>query len=242
MKNKKVVQKNGTFPFRLQVIKSDLLSATMLIAPKTGNIIRSGIELDDHLKPLAYWIEKKTPDGYIEYDPDRVRADEVIHLWTRQQPDQIRGISDLAPIIKRLKETQDYLDAETVAAKIAACFSVFVKTQTGSPGTVGRAAVAKDPEKKKLQSIRPGMIKYLQPGESVETANPSRGIANAKDYVAIQTRLAGAGLGLSYELMSRDFTKSSFSWTRTLRIMSFTLSTSSETYALTPMPLLLMFT
>ena len=191
---KKVVQKSGAFPFRLQVIKSDLLSATMLIAPKTGNIIRSGIELDDHLKPLAYWIEKKTPDGYIEYDPDRVRADEVIHLWTRRQPDQIRGISDLAPIIKRLKETQDYLDAETVAAKIAACFSVFVKTQTGSPGVVGRAAVAKDPEKKKLQSIRPGMIKYLQPGESVETANPSRGIANAKDYVAIQTRLAGAGL------------------------------------------------
>lgn len=211
---KKVVQKNGTFPFRLQVIKSDLLSATMLIAPKTGNIIRSGIELDDHLKPLAYWIEKKTPDGYIEYDPDRVRADEIIHLWTRRQPDQIRGISDLAPIIKRLKETQDYLDAETVAAKIAACFSVFVKTQTGSPGTVGRAAVAKDPEKKKLQSIRPGMIKYLQPGESVETANPSRGIANAKDYVAIQTRLAGAGLGLSYELMSRDFNQSSFSAAR----------------------------
>ena len=31
---KKVVQKNGTFPFRLQVIKSDLLSQYMLRAPK----------------------------------------------------------------------------------------------------------------------------------------------------------------------------------------------------------------
>lgn len=211
---KKVINRRGRFPLKLQVIKSDLLSQYLIRAPKTNNVIRSGIELNDHLQPLAYWIDKKTPDGYTEYDPDRVRADEIIHLWTRSQPDQIRGMSDLTPIIKRLKDTQDYLDAETVAAKIAACFSVFITTQTGAPGMVGRIGNTKDPEKKKIQSIRPGMIKYLAPGESVTTANPSRGIASAKDYVSIQERLAGAGLGLSYELMSRDFNRSSFSAAR----------------------------
>lgn len=211
---KKVMQRGKKFPLQLQVLKSDLLSSYLFNAPKTGNVIRSGIELNDHLKPLAYWINKKSPDGFIEYDPDRVPAEQIIHLWMRYQPDQIRGMSALTPIIKRLKDTQDYLDAETVAAKIAACFSVFITTQTGAPG-VGRAIGAtKDPERKKLQSIRPGMIKYLAPGESVETANPSRGMANAKDYVSIQERLAGAGLGLSYELMSRDFNKSSFSSAR----------------------------
>ena len=211
---KKVIQKGRGFPLTLQIIKSDLLSQYLLTAPKTGNVIRSGVELDNHLKPLAYWMNKKTPDGYVEYDPERIPAGEMIHLWTRQQPDQIRGMSDLTPIIKRLKDTQDYLDAETVAAKIAACFSVFITTQTGAPGTVGRVGQPKDPERKRLQSIRPGMIKYLAPGESVTTANPSRGMASAKDYVAIQERLAGAGLGLSYELMSRDFNQSSFSAAR----------------------------
>ena len=211
---KKVIDRKSRFPLKLQVIKSDLLSQYLIRAPKTNNVIRSGIELNDQLRPLAYWIDKKTPDGYTEYDPDRVRADEIIHLWTRSQPDQIRGMSDLTPIIKRLKDTQDYLDAETVAAKIAACFSVFITTQTGAPGAVGRIGNAKDAESKRLQSIRPGMIKYLAPGESVTTANPSRGIASAKDYVSIQERLAGAGLGLSYELMSRDFNSSSFSAAR----------------------------
>ena len=211
---KKVVRRGRKFPLCLQVIKSDLLSSVMLTAPKTNNVIRSGVELDDHLKPLAYWINKKSPDGYIEYDPDRVPASQILHLWLRSKPDQIRGMSDLTPIIKRLKDTQDYLEAETIAAKIAACFSVFITTQTGAPGNVGRTTIAKDPEKKKLQSIRPGMIKYLAPGESVSTANPSRSIATAKDYVAIQERLAGAGLGLSYELMSRDFNNSSFSAAR----------------------------
>lgn len=211
---KKTVSKQGKFPLKLQVIKSDLLSQYMLTAPKTGNVIRSGVELDAHLKPLAYWIDKKSPDGFIQYDPDRIAAGEIIHLWTRKQPDQIRGVSDLAPIIKRLKDTQDYLDAETVAARIAACFSVLITTETGTAGAVGRIGNTKDPEGKKLQSLRPGMIKYLAPGEKVETVSPSRGMANTKDYISIQERLAGAGLGLSYELMSRDFNKASFSSAR----------------------------
>ena len=211
---KKVVSRRGKFPLRLQVIKSDLLSQYMIYAPKTHNIIRSGIELDGTLRPLAYWIDKKSPDGYVQYDPDRVTADQIIHLWTRTQPDQIRGMSDLTPVIKRMKDTQDYLDAEGLAAKIAACFSVFITTQTGAPGMVGRVGNAKDPEKKRLQSIRPGMIKYLAPGEKVETANPSRSITNAKDFISVQERLAGAGLGMSYELMSRDFNSSSFSSAR----------------------------
>lgn len=212
---KKVVTRKGRHPLKLQVIKSDLLSSFLMYAPKTNNIIRSGIELNAHLRPLAYWIDRKSADGYVEYNPDRVPAEQIIHLWTRSQPDQIRGISDLAPIIKRLKDTQDYLDAETLTARIAACFSVFITTETGAPGTAGRMGLnTKDPEGKKLKAIRPGMVQYLAPGESIKTANPSRGLANARDYVAIQERLAGAGLGLSYELMSRDFNTSSFSSAR----------------------------
>ncbi len=210
---KKVFSRNRRFPLQLQVVKSDLLTQYMLYAPKTNNIIRSGIELDEHLMPLAYWIDKKTPDGYVAYDPERIPADEIIHLWTRTQPDQVRGMSDLAPMIKRMKDVHDYLDAETVAAKIAACFSLFI-TQDSVPTNVGRFNNVQDSEGKQLQSIRPGMIKYLNPGEKVDTAQPSRSITSAKDFVNIQSRLAGAGLGLSYELMTRDFNQSSFSAAR----------------------------
>ena len=210
---KKIIsrRKQGV-PFQLQVLLTDLLDSNLLTAPGSQNIIRSGIELDSNLKPLAYWIEKKSPDGYILYDPDRVPARNIIHMWQRRRPDQIRGMSYLTPIITRIKDTGDYLDAETVAAKIAACFSVFITSNIGAPGA-GRFA-KKDAEGKPLQRVRPGMITHLQPGESVETANPSRSVTNAKDFVGVQQRLAGAGLGLSYELMSRDFTKSSFSAAR----------------------------
>ncbi len=210
---KKVISKKGKFPLKLQIIKSDLLSQYLLTAPKTNNIIRSGIELDDYLQPLAYWIDKKSPDGYITYDPDRVPANQILHLWTKRYPDQIRGISDLVAVIKRLKDTQDYMDAEVIAARIAACFSVFI-TQDSLPATAGRFNNMKDKEGKQLQSIRPGMVKYLAPGEKVETANPSRSITSAKDFISIQERLSGAGMGLSYEIISRDFNQSSFSAAR----------------------------
>ncbi len=210
---KKVISKKGKFPLKLQIIKSDLLSQYLLTAPKTNNIIRSGIELDDYLRPLAYWIDKKSPDGYITYDPDRVPANQILHLWTKRYPDQIRGISDLVAVIKRLKDTQDYMDAEVIAARIAACFSVFI-TQDSLPATAGRFNNMKDKEGKQLQSIRPGMVKYLAPGEKVETANPSRSITSAKDFISIQERLSGAGMGLSYEIISRDFNQSSFSAAR----------------------------
>ena len=210
---KKVYDNKAEIPLKLQVIKSDLLAQNQLHAPKTGNIIRSGIELSEHLKPLAYWIEKKTADGYVLYDPDRVPAEEMIHLWLRLHPDQIRGMSMLTPIIRRIKATSDYLEAEEIAARLAACFAVFITTQIGGPGAVGRNT-QKDGEGKQLKTMRPGMVTYLNPGESVTTANPSRSVTSAKDFVGLQQRLAGAGMGLSYELMSRDFTKSSFSAAR----------------------------
>lgn len=208
-----VVDKKATIPFKLQVIKSDLLDTYLTYAPKNNNVIRSGIELNDYLMPLAYWIQRKSPDGYITYESERIPANQIIHLWLKNNPDQIRGISDLAPVIKRLKDVQDYLNAETVAAKVAACFSVFITKN--NPGTLPNfQAGKKDKEGKNLSSIRPAMVTYLKPGESVTTANPSRSITNAKDFVNVQQRLAGAGMGLSYELMSRDFNNATFSSAR----------------------------
>lgn len=209
---KKITDKSAPIPFKLQIIKSDLLDPYLLYAPKSNNVIRSGIELDDYLKPVAYWIRRKSPDGYIEYEPDRVPAAQVIHLWTKNHPDQIRGMSDLTPIIKRVKDTGDYLDAETVAAKIAACFSVFITSDFGG-AAIGRSQKT-DRKGNKLKHISPGMIQYLSPGEKVETANPSRSLTSAKELVAVQERLAGAGIGLSYEMVSRDFQNASFSSAR----------------------------
>lgn len=195
---------------QLQLIRADLLDNNLMTAPQSKNVIRSGIELNEYLKPVAYWVQKKDPLGYITLEPERIPAGQILHLWTKKHPDQIRGISDLAVSIKRIKDTDDYLDAETVAAKIAACFSIFITQNTPQlPGRMG-----KDKEGKPTESIRPGMITRLLPGEDIKAANPGRSSTTAADFVNIHERLIGSGLGLSYEMMSRDFNKSSYSAAR----------------------------
>lgn len=207
-------------PFQLQLIRSELLDSTLMKAP-SGHVIRSGIELDDYLRPAAYWIERKTPDGYTAADPERVPAKNILHLWQKKYTDQIRGISDLAVIIDRLKKMDEYLSAETTAAFIAACFSVFITQNNLSvgipngcmPGGVnGKGKNQDKPEP--LTNIRPGMITHLAPGEDVKAANPGRSATTAQEYINLHERMAGSGMGLSYEMTSRDFNSSSYSSAR----------------------------
>lgn len=209
---RKVYDKKAKIPLKLQMIKPDLLDSYLLTAPKTNRVIRSGIELDDYLKPVAYWIQSKSADGYITYESDRVPAEQILHLWIKRHVDQIRGISELVTSIQRIRDTDEYMRAETIAAKIAACFSVFITTTLPTGPIVGRST--RDKEGKPLESIRPGMVAHLRPGETVTTANPSRSITSAKDFVKVQQQLAGAGMGLSYELVSRDFSSATFSSAR----------------------------
>jgi lambda family phage portal protein len=107
-----------------------------------------------------------------------------------------------------MQETGDYIDAELVAAKIAACFALFVTKQY--PGAnMGRMAT--DSSGKKLTNVEPGMIEYLQPGEQVQAAMPGRGTTTVRDFVQIEQRLSGAGMGLSYEAVSRDVSQTNYS-------------------------------
>ena len=213
---KKITVSGRKIPFALQVLRCDLLDSSLVYAPNSGNVVRAGIELTDYLEPVAYWVNPKTPNGYEKLSPDRIPAEDIIHLWSKRYPDQIRGISDLAVSTKRIKDLDEYLDAETVAAKLAACFSIFITKQNFG---VGMANMAKqqglvDAEGKPLTRIRPGMIVQLAAGDDVKAANPGRSATTAGEYANLHQRLIGAGQGLSYEMISRDFKQASYSAAR----------------------------
>lgn len=215
---KLTVNEKARFPLKLQVIRPDLLDESMMTAPGTGRTIRGGIELDDYLRPVAYWIKKKSPDGWETAGSERIPASEILHLWNKKYPDQIRGISDLAAVAHRVKDLDEYLKAENMAAFMAACYSIFiVKNNYGGVG-VGNMAGQKggltDIEGKSVEKVRPGMIVRLAQGEDIKAANPGRPSTTASDITELYTRMIGSGMGLSYEMISRDFNGSSYSAAR----------------------------
>ena len=203
------------FPMKLQLIRPDLLDETLLRAPNQ-NVIRGGVELDDTLRPLAYWIKEKSADGWETAGSKRVPAKEIIHLWTKQHPDQIRGISDLAKVATHIRELEEYLKAENMAAYMAACYSIFIIKANYGVGVGARQTddSLMDIEGKPVEKVRPGMIIRLAQGEDIKAANPGRSATTATDMTSLYTRLIGAGVGLSYEMISRDFNQSSYSAAR----------------------------
>lgn len=209
---RKIISKNGRFPLKLQVFEPDQLD-TMRQGPR----IHEGIEVDEYLRPVAYYF---LPDAletplYNAGNSIKVPADQIIHLFNKKRPSQIHGLSELAIVMNRIRDTGEFIDAELVAARIAACFALFVTKQnpSGFMGT-GRSNFETDARGNPLKTIEPGMIEILAPGESVIEAKPNHPNTGAGEFVSLQQRLAAAGLGQSYEMLSRDLSKVSYSSVR----------------------------
>lgn len=197
---------------KLQIFEADQLATWLTGQQQSGTYIIGGVEVNENLKPIAYHFNKVSPDGFQTFEAVRIEADRVIHLFHKRRPTQLRGISELARVVQRIKDTGDYMEAELVAARIGACFAAFVETNMPGGGNTGR--FKQDSDGKRLETIEPGIIQYLRPGEKVSIANPGRSGANVKDFVQLEQRMAGVGIGLSYELVSRDVSQVNFSSAR----------------------------
>jgi len=212
------------YSFALNVIEADRLATP---SDKTGDkSIRKGVEIDEAGEPVAYWICKYHP-GDTTYRRSTRGSDEfiriparnqygrlnVLHLYHVKRPGQSRGEPFFAPVIAIFKNLCDYMDAELVAAKVSACFSVFVKKENAEEFTVSGADETQL-DGKRLEEIEPGMIEYLNPGESIDGFNPQRPGAQFDVFVEKCLRFIGASLGLPYELIFKDFSKTNYSSAR----------------------------
>jgi len=203
--------KSAYLPLQLQIMESDLLATNLMTAPNSNNVILHGVEVNKYFKPVGYWFQQMTPDGFITLDAIRISAANVLHLFKKRRPTQTRGLSELHRIMTRMKETGRYLDAELLCREIAACFAGFIRTEM--PGDKV-STLRKDTTDKPVKDIVPGTLTHLAPGEDMVTAQPPASGASVKDYTEVELRLAGAGVGLSYEEVSRDMSRSTYSSAR----------------------------
>lgn len=206
----------GVVPFRLQALEVDELDATATVPHTKGNRVVGGIEYNSYNKPMGYWIKQYSIDGFSNIEPVYVPAKDMIFVFSKRRPSQIREMSDLSPTISRVRDTNEFMTAVSVKERIAACLSVFIKKTIPTTG-IGRGNV---PQQRGPQltyegkTISPGMIKELNAGDEIQVVNPTGQATDAASYVKLQQRLIGAGQGLSYEATSRDMSQSNYSSAR----------------------------
>ena len=205
---------NPRFPFQISLIEPDQLDTSRQFG-ENGNRVKSGVEVNKFNKPVAYWLYETYPDGYFAAKSIRIPAERMIHIFNKTRPTQVRGISELASSMDSIRDSGEYLEAERVKARIAACFALFVKNaDKNSPNPYGKIKGMPTENGKRIDEIAPGIVEYLEPGEEIEVANPGSIPTNTKDYVEQQQRIVGAGQGVSYEMISRDVSKANYSSAR----------------------------
>ncbi|MGB0890596.1 MAG: phage portal protein, partial [Solirubrobacterales bacterium] len=116
---------------------------------------------------------------------------------------------DFAPVMLRMRDLDDYDDAEVMRKKIEACLAVFV-TSPGGAGTDPLGGPVPADDQGRIDQLYPGMIEYTKQGEDVRMTEPKASGGYA-DYQRFSLRSIAAGTGIPYELLTGDLTQVNYS-------------------------------
>lgn len=215
-------------PLALELIEADRLSTehdTYMVRTKSmdnGNRVIRGIEIDDKGKPVAYWIYPEHPNSpYVTHNrtPERIPADQILHIFRKDRVGQTRGVTWFAPAMSWIRDLGVYVDNEIQASAVASCFGVAIKTESPMGSLNGPSDEdATDDNGNSLEYLEPAMIHHLKPGESIESINPGRPNSASEPWINLMLRGICAGTGTNYEAIAKDFSKTSYSSSRTSKL------------------------
>lgn len=213
----------NAFGLRLKLMEGDRVQNPFGIMESER--LSQGVEVDSVGSPVAYHFTRRPPYNLDTFtnavETVRIPAFDafgnvnVIHCFTVDRTDQRRGISALAPIISQIKQQERYQDAELLAAVVSAMFTVFL--ESNDPDDAGGFDVGNVPEEQRVSDdvgpsapieMAPGAIVELPNGYKANPANPNRPNVNYKPFVDSIFCECAARLGISYEVVLKQFNSS----------------------------------
>ena len=205
-------------PLQLQILEPDYLDTTKhgITLPNGGRIVY-GVEFDAIGRRAAYWLFGEHPGNsgwWAAGTSQRIPAENILHVFKSTRPGQVRAASWFAPVLVRFKDTDVYEDATLMKQKIAACLAVIMTDIDGGAGPLG---VADDTSNPGVDSLEPGAILNVPPGRDIKIVDPPS-VREYADYIATSHRAIAAGLGVTYEDMTGDYTDLPFSAARMSRL------------------------
>lgn len=220
----------GKYSTKMQIIEADRLRTPW--GSIDGPTMRGGIEIDQYGRPLAYNILKTHPgDIYLGFMPnlflwERIPAEtawgrkRVIHVHDKERTGQSRGKPILTPVLTQFKMLDHYQRTEVQAAVVNAMLAAFIETPMDSASIA--EMLGTDPNSKQFQDHLACRSEYLAPlvggsvipvypGDKVTAFTPARPAAAFGPFTETVFRHIGVGLGLPYELLLKDFSKTNYS-------------------------------
>jgi lambda family phage portal protein len=189
----------GNVPLQIQVLEPDFLIDDYPSSPDGLRQIKMGIELDTSGRRVAYHLYKSHPGEADNLNSDKIRiaAQDILHIYRVDRPGQLRGVPWISSVLLKLRELDQYEDAELVRKKTSALFAGFIT----EPAPDFNANERDDYQELGLE---PGMLKRLAPGENIEFSEPSDVGGSYEVWMMQQLRGVAAGMGITYEQLTGD--------------------------------------
>ena len=199
----------------------------------TDASIRDGVHLGKGGRPEGYWVYSPS-NTTIFYDTNATSSDfryiparighrpGIFHLFRREREEQVRGTSSLSTGVKLFRNLTDAIDYELLAQVLAASFPVFLEREGGANGMSpellarmkGEAYVGNDGETHYYGEVEPGGFLVGKPGDKLNVLESKRPSQNFLSFVELILRALGASIGIPYEVLLKDFSKTNYSSAR----------------------------
>lgn len=187
---------------QIQILEPDFLDMSVSKdSTPGGGYIHYGVEYDKAGKKKGFYIFDRNPTMQGAKS-NFIPATDVIHLYQIFRPGQNRGVPNSSSTMLTQRDLDEYEDAELVGKKTQACLTAFVTNSdpTKEGETTGDL----------IESLEPGAINYLNPGESITFNSPQQS-PGYTDYTRSKLRAIAAGNMVSYEAMTGDLSNVNFS-------------------------------
>lgn len=222
-------------PLQLQVLEADHLDSTKHGLMGAGRAIL-GIGFDALGKRNAYWLFREHPGDTVatSFESVAVPADEVMHLYRKQRAGQVRGVTAFAPVVSMARDIADYHEAAIVKARIEACFAGFITSDDSSAGSVPVGPETKGETGQRVQSLEPGALMRLMPGEEITFAAPTSS-SSFEPFMVHSLQAMAVGAGCTYDQVTGDLRQANYSSLRAGKVEFRRLVEQAQYHAVIPM-------
>jgi len=204
----RLVNGKGPHGFQVQVLDVDQLGGVndSSVVYHGKNIVQMGVEKDAWGKPIAYHISETHPsDAAGTKKTIRVPAEEIIHAFIPGRPGQSRGIPFLVTAMKSMSMLDGYMEAELVAARMAAAKMGFFTSDLGDAYTGDGSTDAPNID------AEPGLMTGLPPGYKFQAWDPQHPTAAFPAFQKAILRSIASGCGVAYNGLANDLEGVNFS-------------------------------
>jgi len=222
-------------PIQFQILEADMVPSDLTQATQSGGRVIQGIEFDPIGRRTAYHCYRHHPgEMYTDTslvgvassysDTVAVPASSIAHLFDAigARPGQCRGVPFMAPVVRSLRDLDDYCDAERERKKIESSLCAVVAGGDEADPADGEDADGigmnlYDSYDNIIDHVEPGMIAHTRPGKDIRFNQPGM-TGGFAEYLQSESHRIAAGMQLTYELLTGDLSQVNYSSYRAGRI------------------------